>query len=147
VKKYFVKRLEARGWSRVRQSQQDEEVGLVWDAMARIYGLGVVETKLMGCPWLVEAVDRFEEQEQRHRATRVWLKMENSQVTGSFKARGAAYKVKKLFEKDALKNGIVISSTGNHALAVMHACCALAQSGDHGNICPGNHQFEEIGKD
>jgi threonine dehydratase len=128
VEKYFVKRLEARGWGdSVRQSQQHADIGLVWDAMARIYGLGIVETKLMGCPWLVEAIDRFEERE-RQRATKVWLKMENSQVTGSFKARGAAYKVKKLFEQGLSEQGLVISSTGNHALAVMHACSELARS-------------------
>ena len=128
VKKYFVKRLEAKGWGdSVRQSQQDADIGLVWDAMARVYGLGIVETKLMPCPWLVEAIDMFEEFEQQ-KATKVWLKMENSQVTGSFKARGAAYKVRKLLEEGQLKNGIVISSTGNHAMAVLHACCALSHS-------------------
>lgn len=138
--RYFVKRMEGKGWGdAVRKSVHDGDFSRFWNAMAGIYGLGVVETKLLACPWLVEAIDMFEKKspvgevsphgrgDTRQQATRVWLKMENSQVTGSFKARGAAYKVLKLLSEDGVRH-IVVSSTGNHAVAVMHACLALAQS-------------------
>lgn len=41
--------------------------------------------------------------------------------TGSFKARGAVHKLLSL-SKEQLAAGVVTSSTGNHALAVLHAC-------------------------
>lgn len=48
--------------------------------------------------------------------------MENYQQTGSFKLRGAYYKITKIYKRSVeiyLKNRlrIVIASTGNHALA------------------------------
>ena len=50
----------------------------------------------------------------------VWLKLESHQVTGSFKARGAAYRVLSLTDAQKL-NGIVACSAGNHALGVAFA--------------------------
>lgn len=47
----------------------------------------------------------------------VYLKTENLQVTGSFKVRGAYYKVSQLSEKDKSK-GIIACSAGNHAQGV-----------------------------
>lgn len=47
----------------------------------------------------------------------VWLKLENRQLTGSFKARGAANKLLRL-SKAELVRGVVTASTGNHGLAV-----------------------------
>ena len=44
----------------------------------------------------------------------VYLKTENLQVTGSFKLRGAYFKISKLNE-DEKKAGIVACSAGNHA--------------------------------
>ncbi|MDZ7393901.1 MAG: threonine/serine dehydratase [candidate division KSB1 bacterium] len=49
----------------------------------------------------------------------VFLKLENMQITGSFKARGAASKLLSL-RQDQRRNGVVTASTGNHALAVAH---------------------------
>ncbi|MCE4619530.1 MAG: threonine ammonia-lyase [Desulfurococcales archaeon] len=49
---------------------------------------------------------------------RVYLKYENLQKTGAFKARGALYKVYKI--KDEYK-GIVAASAGNHAQGVAYA--------------------------
>ncbi|BDA47857.1 Serine racemase [Coccomyxa sp. Obi] len=53
-----------------------------------------------------------------------YLKLENNQVTGSFKARGATHKVLSL-ELDAVRRGLVTCSSGNHALAFLHACSLL----------------------
>lgn len=49
----------------------------------------------------------------------VLLKLENLQVTGSFKARGAANKILSLPE-EVRRRGVVTCSSGNHGLAVAH---------------------------
>jgi threonine dehydratase len=50
----------------------------------------------------------------------VWLKLECTQVTGSFKARGALNRVLAL-PPDQARRGIVTASGGNHGLAVAFA--------------------------
>ncbi len=50
----------------------------------------------------------------------VWLKLECSQVTGSFKARGALNKVATLTPEEKSR-GIVTGSAGNHGLGVAYA--------------------------
>eukprot|EP00889_Picochlorum_renovo_P002927 jgi/Picre1/29957/NNA_005334.t2 len=98
--------------------------------MESIYGLGIIETALMPSPWLQEAVARAGSDDVGAR-TRVFLKMENTQKTGSFKARGAAFKVLSLTPEER-KNGVVISSTGNHALAVLNAIKEIRKmTGEH----------------
>ena len=47
----------------------------------------------------------------------VFIKPENLQVTGSFKVRGAYYKIAKLSETDK-KRGVIACSAGNHAQGV-----------------------------
>lgn len=47
----------------------------------------------------------------------VYLKTENLQVTGSFKVRGAYYKISKLSEEE-LQHGVIACSAGNHAQGV-----------------------------
>lgn len=47
----------------------------------------------------------------------VWLKLENLQVTGSFKLRGAAVRILAL-SKRARENGVIACSSGNHGRAV-----------------------------
>ena len=47
----------------------------------------------------------------------VWLKTENLQVTGSFKVRGAYYKISKLTDRE-LSRGVIACSAGNHAQGV-----------------------------
>ncbi|MDD3428688.1 MAG: threonine ammonia-lyase [Oscillospiraceae bacterium] len=49
--------------------------------------------------------------------TQIYLKTENLQVTGSFKVRGAYYKISQLTEEEKAK-GIVACSAGNHAQGV-----------------------------
>ena len=53
----------------------------------------------------------------------VWLKLENLQLTGSFKLRGATNKLLSL-DADQLRRGVVAASSGNHGTAV--ACAATA---------------------
>ena len=53
----------------------------------------------------------------------VWLKLENLQLTGSFKLRGASNKILSLDETDR-RRGVVVASSGNHGAAV--ACAAAA---------------------
>ena len=49
----------------------------------------------------------------------VWLKLENLQVTGSFKMRGAAARIAALDAEDRAR-GIVACSSGNHGRAVSY---------------------------
>lgn len=56
----------------------------------------------------------------------VYLKLENLQVTGSFKARGAMNKILSL--KDD-KRKIITASTGNHGLGVAHALTTTHKEG------------------
>jgi threonine dehydratase len=56
----------------------------------------------------------------RRVGTRVVLKAENLQVTGSFKARGATNMIRRL-SPEALRAGVVAASAGNHAQAVAWA--------------------------
>jgi threonine dehydratase len=60
---------------------------------------------------------------------RVFLKLENVQVTGSFKARGAFNKLLSLTDSERAA-GIVTASTGNHALATAHALALLGIRGE-----------------
>lgn len=47
----------------------------------------------------------------------VWLKPENLQVTGSFKVRGAYYKISQLSDEEK-QRGVIACSAGNHAQGV-----------------------------
>jgi len=51
---------------------------------------------------------------------RVYLKLENLQKTGSFKVRGAYYKISKLSPEEK-RRGVVTASAGNHAQGVAYA--------------------------
>ncbi|MEG2036758.1 MAG: pyridoxal-phosphate dependent enzyme, partial [Ruthenibacterium sp.] len=52
-----------------------------------------------------------------NRDSSIYLKTENLQITGSFKVRGAYYKVSCLSEAEKEK-GVIASSAGNHAQGV-----------------------------
>ena len=54
----------------------------------------------------------------------VWLKLETLQPTGSFKVRGALYKLLKLLDQGRLQP-LVTASAGNHGLGVAFAAAAL----------------------
>lgn len=54
----------------------------------------------------------------------VWLKLENLQRTGSFKIRGAAYRLSRLSPEERAR-GVVAASAGNHAQGVALAAQSL----------------------
>lgn len=47
----------------------------------------------------------------------VYLKPENLQITGSFKVRGAGYKISQLTDEEK-QRGVIACSAGNHAQGV-----------------------------
>ncbi|PJF35370.1 MAG: serine/threonine dehydratase [Candidatus Thermofonsia Clade 1 bacterium] len=57
---------------------------------------------------------------QKAPSGRLWLKLEQLQVSGSFKARGAINKLLSM-PGETLRRGIVTASGGNHGLAVAYA--------------------------
>src|SRR6185437_13857645 len=57
-------------------------------------------------PWLSERLD-----------CQVYLKLENMQPIGSFKIRGATYRISKLSPAER-KRGVIAASAGNHAQGV-----------------------------
>lgn len=61
----------------------------------------------------------------------LYIKPENLQVTGSFKVRGAAYKISRLTEEEKAK-GVIACSAGNHAQGV---ALAAARNGIKSIIC------------
>jgi threonine dehydratase len=61
----------------------------------------------------------------------VWLKLEFLQITGSFKLRGALFKMARLTETER-RRGFVTSSAGNHGKAVAYAA---TQMGVHTVVC------------
>ena len=68
----------------------------------------VVRTPVVPAAWL----------DQRH-GTRTFLKLENQQVTGSFKDRGAAMKLASLTDEER-QRGVIAMSAGNHAQGVAY---------------------------
>ncbi|MBR6581027.1 MAG: threonine ammonia-lyase [Ruminococcus sp.] len=61
----------------------------------------------------------------------IWLKTENLQITGSFKVRGAYYKMSCLSEEEKSK-GVIACSAGNHAQGV---ALAATKNGIRSIIC------------
>jgi threonine dehydratase len=80
-------------------------------------------------PYIRETPLEFSPSLSRATGSRVFLKLENTQVTGSFKARGAFNKLLSLSPADRAR-GIVTASTGNHALASVHALSVLGIAGE-----------------
>ncbi len=64
-------------------------------------------------------------------ASDLYLKTENLQVTGSFKVRGAYYKISQLTEEERAK-GVIACSAGNHAQGV---ALAATRMGIHSVVC------------
>lgn len=61
----------------------------------------------------------------------IYLKTENLQITGSFKVRGAYYKISQLSDEEK-KRGVIACSAGNHAQGV---ALAAQKAGIHAVIC------------
>ena len=74
-----------------------------------LQGKEIRKTPLMHSPFFSQLV-----------GSEVYLKSEFQQKTGSFKIRGAYYKIKSL-TNDEKKNGVVAASAGNHAQGVAFA--------------------------
>ena len=62
----------------------------------------------------------FSETFSKLSGSKVFLKNEFEQKTGSFKLRGAYYKIKSL-SNDEKKKGVIAASAGNHAQGVAYA--------------------------
>jgi threonine dehydratase len=77
----------------------------------------IVETPLQHSPYFSQQT-----------GANVYFKLENLQVTGSFKARGAMSKLLSL-SKEELGRGVVAASTGNHGAAVAYGLSRLGAKG------------------
>lgn len=77
-------------------------------------------------PYLRETPLEFSHVLTRMTGSEVYLKLENLQVTGSFKARGALNKIVSLKNS---KTKIVTASTGNHGLGVANALSVVKKEG------------------
>jgi threonine dehydratase len=75
-------------------------------------------------PHIVETPLRRARGLGRKVGSRVWLKCEHLQHTGSFKLRGAMNKLLCLSDEERAR-GVVTASSGNHGIAVAHACQRL----------------------
>jgi threonine dehydratase len=84
-------------------------IELIEEACTRIYGLAQQTP-----------VARLPHDPRIPTSTRTFAKMEQQQVTGSFKLRGATNKILSL-SSDAAARGVVTSSTGNHGFGVAAA--------------------------
>lgn len=87
----------------------DVDVSAARERIARI----AVETPILDSPELSDCT-----------GAHVWLKLENLQVTGSFKVRGAANKMLTLSKAEA-ERGVVTCSSGNHGRAVAYVADLL----------------------
>jgi len=65
----------------------------------------------------------------RQNGARVLLKLENHQITGSFKARGAVSKILSLSAEERAR-GVVAASSGNHGLGVAYGAGCLGIDGE-----------------
>ena len=71
----------------------------------------------------------------------IYLKTENLQITGSFKVRGAYYKISRLSPEEKAR-GVIACSAGNHAQGV---ALAAAKNGINSLICiPDNAPISKI---
>ncbi|HEY5690805.1 MAG TPA: threonine/serine dehydratase [Cyclobacteriaceae bacterium] len=77
-------------------------------------------------PYILETPLEFSYPLSKLSGCNVYLKLENNQITGSFKARGSMNKMLTLKNDD---RGIVTASTGNHGLGVANALNALNKKG------------------
>ena len=77
------------------------------------------KTDLIAAPRLCPGTDLY-----LKTASDLYLKTENLQVTGSFKVRGAYYKISQLTAEERAK-GVIACSAGNHAQGVALAATSM----------------------
>ena len=90
----------------------------------------VEEADLRIRPHVLETQLRRSDHLSRLTGANILCKLENLQVTGSFKARGAANKIASLSTEQRMR-GVVTASSGNHGAAV---AAMLARFGGHGIV-------------
>lgn len=86
----------------------------------------IIEAEKRIRPYLRETPLEFSYALNKMTGSEVYLKLENIQITGSFKARGALNKT--LLLKDSTAR-IVTASTGNHGLGVANALSVVKKEG------------------
>ncbi len=79
-------------------------------------------------PYVRETPVEFSSYLSKSGNCKVYLKLENTQLSGSFKFRGAVNKLLSLSQADRDK-GVVTASSGNHGCAFAHACHILGIKG------------------
>lgn len=79
-------------------------------------------------PYVRETPVEFSSYLSKRGNCEVFLKLENIQLSGSFKFRGAVNKLLSLSKEDRSK-GVVTASSGNHGCAFAHACQILETKG------------------
>lgn len=87
-------------------------------------------TPLIQTPWLSQKIEGD-----------VFLKLENLQVSGSFKSRGVYLKLLSLTEEEK-NRGVITISTGNHALGVAHHTQAMGIKATI--VMPENTPFHKV---
>src|SRR3990167_9455618 len=91
----------------MKSSRNPLSVGLAEIEKARLFLADILSpTPLLRNPWLSEEY-----------GCDVYLKLENMQPIGSFKIRGATYRISRLTEKER-RRGVIAASAGNHAQGV-----------------------------
>ncbi len=93
--------------------------------MRNLYNL-ILQAEHKIRPYIRETPLEYSYPLSAHTGAEVYLKAENFQITGSFKARGALHKVLSL-SREGQK--IITASTGNHGLGVAHALSATGREG------------------
>lgn len=86
----------------------------------------IIEAEKRIRPYLRETPLEYSYALKKMTGSEVYLKLENIQITGSFKARGALNKVLSLQQSNAK---IVTASTGNHGLGVANALAVVKREG------------------
>ncbi len=86
----------------------------------------IIEAEKRIRPYLRETPLEYSYTLNKMTGSEVYLKLENIQITGSFKARGALNKI--LLLKDS-PSRIVTASTGNHGLGVANALSVVKKEG------------------
>lgn len=86
----------------------------------------IIEAEKRIRPYLRETPLEYSYPLNKMSGCEVYLKLENLQITGSFKARGALNKILSLKDSSAK---IVTASTGNHGLGVANALSVVKKNG------------------
>jgi threonine dehydratase len=93
--------------------------------MLKLHDIVLAQQRLS--PYLQPTPLVYSEALSERSGAKVWLKLECRQPTGSFKVRGALYKMMALGD-GARAKGVVTASAGNHGLGVAYAAKALGLS-------------------